>query len=64
MSDDAEIDRVARRLIHQLGEGAATKAADMVRQQGGIGNQTGAMWEKILVRVEELAWKGYKTSGS
>jgi transposase len=64
MNDDAEIDRVARRLIRQLGARAAEKAAEMVREQGGIGTQTGAMWAKILAKVEELQWKGYKTSGS
>jgi hypothetical protein len=38
--------------------------APLVRPQGGIGNQIGAMWVKILAKVEDLQWKGYKTSGS
>jgi hypothetical protein len=61
---DADIDRVARRMIHQLGDRAAEKAADMVREQGGIGNLTGAMWAKILARIEALQWKDCETSES
>ena len=34
MSEDAEIDRIARRLIHQLGEGAAAKPALMFAFKG------------------------------
>jgi hypothetical protein len=63
MSDDADIDRAARRMIHELGAEAADRAASMV-EQGGPSSQLGAMWAKILARVEELQWKGYKTSGS
>ena len=63
MSDDADTDRVARRMIHELGAEAADRAAAMV-EQGGPSSQLGAMWAKILARVEELQWKGYKTSGS
>ena len=63
MSDDADIDRVARRMIHELGAEAADSAAAMV-EQGGPSSQLGAMWAKILARVEELQWKGYNTSGS
>jgi len=62
MSDDADIDRVARRMIHELGAEAADKAAAMV-EQGGPSSQLGAMWAKILARVEELQWKGYRESG-
>ena len=51
-------------MIRELGDRAADRAADMVREQGGMGNQIGAMWAKILARVEDLQWKGYKTSGS
>jgi hypothetical protein len=64
MYNESDIDRVARQLIRQHGDGAAGRAADMVREQGGMGNQIGAMWAKILARVEDLQWKGYKTSGS
>jgi len=64
MNDDNEIDRVARRLLHQLEAKAAEKAAAMVRDQGGTENRTGATWAKILAKVEELQWKGCKTSGS
>ena len=46
MYDESDIDRVARRLILQHGDGAAGRAADMVREQGGMGNQIGAMWAK------------------
>jgi hypothetical protein len=42
--DESDIDRVARQLIRQHGNGAARRAAEMVREQGGTGNQTGAMW--------------------
>ena len=50
-------------MIHELGAEAADRAAAMVQDQGGPGNQIGAMWAKILAKVE-LQWKGYKTSGS
>jgi hypothetical protein len=63
MGDNADIDRVARRMIHELGAEAADKAAAMV-EQGGPSSQLGAMWVKILARVEELQWKGYNTSRS
>ena len=63
MSDDADIDRVARRMIHELGAEAADGAAAMV-EQGGPSSQLGAMWAKILARVEALQWKGYNTTGS
>ena len=33
-------------------------------EAAGMGNQIGAMWAKILARVEDLQWKGYKTSGT
>jgi hypothetical protein len=62
MSDNA-VDRVARRMTHELGAEAADRAAAMVKE-GGPDSQLGAMWAKILARVEELQWKGYKTSGS
>ena len=60
----SDIDRVARRMIVQLGARAADRAATMVQDQGGPGNQIGAMWMKILAKVEELQWKGYRTSGT
>jgi len=63
MYNDNDIDQVARRLIYQLGARAAERAAAMVRDQGGAGSQTAAMWARILTRVEELQWKGYRTSG-
>ena len=63
MNEDADIDRVARRMIHELGAEAADRAAAMV-EQGGPSSQLGAMWANILVRVEELRWKGYRNSGS
>jgi hypothetical protein len=57
MYDDNDIDRAARRMVHQLGDHAATRASDMVREQGGTDTVTGAMWSKILARIEELQWK-------
>jgi hypothetical protein len=50
MCTESDMYRVARRMIHQLGNLAARKTADMVRELGGIGNQTGAMWAKSWPR--------------
>jgi hypothetical protein len=44
--------------VHQLGDRAAARAADMVVQEGGVGTVIGAMWSKILARAEALQWKG------
>ena len=63
MYDDTDIDRVARRMIHELGAEAADGAAAMV-EQGGPSSQLGAMWAKILARIEELRWKGVYGGGS
>jgi hypothetical protein len=49
---------IASRVVHQLGDRAAARAADMVAQEGGVGTVIGAMWSKILARVEALQWKG------
>jgi hypothetical protein len=35
----------------------------MVREQGRMDNPIGAMWVKILAKVEDLQWKGSNTSG-
>ena len=50
-------------MIHELGAEAADRAAAMV-EQGGPSSQLGAMWAKILAKVEELQWKGYQSSKS
>ena len=60
MYNDNDIDRAARRMSHQLGRRAAARASEMVREQGGSDTVTGAMWAKILVKIEELQWKGYR----
>jgi hypothetical protein len=35
----------------------------MVREQGGMDNPIGAMWVKILAKVEDLQRTGSNTSG-
>ena len=60
MYDDNDIDRAASRMSHQLGRRAAARASEMVREQGGSDTVTGAMWAKILVKIEELQWKCYR----
>ena len=47
MFSETDIDRAARRMIHELGEQAADAAADMVREQGGMASAMGLMWAKI-----------------
>jgi hypothetical protein len=54
MYDDNDIDRAARRMSHQLGRRAAARTSEMVREQGGPDTATGAMWRKILARIEAL----------
>jgi hypothetical protein len=39
MYNQSDIDRVARNMIHRLGDRAASKAADMVREQAAWGSR-------------------------